>query len=129
MIVCLFHRAEGRRQQTVPSEEVPAGDCQVHQIGAVRAAHVGGALARLCQPLSSAIPGKYCADDKIKENVLDSFTLLKTILQMKEYPKCMEDIESSLEAGYPEAARYKLLERKVKCLVNLGNVAGKIVSL
>ena len=42
---------------------------------------------------------------------------------MKEYPKCMEDIESSLEAGYPKAARYKLLERKVKCLVNLGNVA------
>ena len=46
---------------------------------------------------------------------------------MKEYPKCMEDIESSLEAGYPKAARYKLLERKVKCLVNLGNVAGKIL--
>ena len=44
---------------------------------------------------------------------------------MKEYPKCMEDIESSLEAGYPTAARYKLLERKVKCRVNLGNVTGR----
>ena len=44
---------------------------------------------------------------------------------MKEYSKCLEDIESSLEGGYPKTARYKLLERKVKCRVNLGNVTGK----
>ena len=47
---------------------------------------------------------------------------------MKEYSKCMGDIESSLEAGYPKAARYKLLERKVKCLVSLGNVTGKEIT-
>ena len=41
----------------------------------------------------------------------------------------MGDIESSLEAGYPKAARYKLLERKVKCLVSLGNVTGKEITL
>ena len=41
---------------------------------------------------------------------------------MKEFSKCMDDIESSLEAGYPKAARYKLLERRIKCLLNLGNV-------
>ena len=44
---------------------------------------------------------------------------------MKEYSKCAEDIESSLAAGYPKAARYKLLERRVKCRVNLGDVTGK----
>ena len=63
LIVSLFHRAERRRQQTVPGEEVPAGDCQVHQVGAVRPAQVGGALTRLCKPLRSAIPGKICAFD------------------------------------------------------------------
>ena len=55
--LCLFNRAQRRRQQAVSSEEVLAGDCEVHEIGAIRAAHVGGAVARVCQPLRGAIPG------------------------------------------------------------------------
>jgi hypothetical protein len=46
------------------------------------------------------------------------------LFQMKEYAKCIEDIGYSLEAGYPEVSRYKLVERKIKCLIFMEQVTG-----
>ena len=40
--------------------------------------------------------------------------------QLKDYNSCLQDIEWALYFGYPEELQYKLLERRGKCLDQLG---------
>ena len=42
------------------------------------------------------------------------------LLQMKKHKECIEDIELALKYGYPEDLKYKLLDRKGRCLMELG---------
>ena len=42
------------------------------------------------------------------------------LVRLDRHQAALEDIELALESGYPEQNRYKLLERKGKCLIQLG---------
>merc|ERR1711892_1296449 len=42
------------------------------------------------------------------------------LLKLGEYNSSIADIDLAIEAGYPEENRYKLIERKAKCLANTG---------
>lgn len=41
---------------------------------------------------------------------------------LNEYDNCLQDIEGALEFGYPEDLRYKVFERKGRCLKALGKL-------
>ena len=45
-----------------------------------------------------------------------------TFFALKKYEKCLQDIELSVESGYPPASVYKLHIRKCKCLLELGRI-------
>ena len=42
------------------------------------------------------------------------------LVRLDKNGEALEDISLALEAGYPEENRYKLLERRAKCLLHLG---------
>ena len=42
------------------------------------------------------------------------------LVRLDKHEAALEDIEVSLESGYPEPNRYKLLERKGRCHLKLG---------
>ena len=42
------------------------------------------------------------------------------LVRLDRHGEALEDISLALEAGYPEENRYKLLERRAKCLLHLG---------
>ena len=46
------------------------------------------------------------------------------LVQMKKYSSALKDIRLSVEAGYPTKLRYKLQQRKLQCLLQLGQVDG-----
>jgi len=60
-----------------------------------------------------------------KRGVSNSFSLAVanrsfSLLKLGDHESAIEDIDLAIEAGYPEEKRYKLVERKAKCLVNIG---------
>lgn len=45
-----------------------------------------------------------------------------TFYQLKQFERCLDDIELALEAGYPTSLLYKLYIRQCKCLLELGKI-------
>jgi hypothetical protein len=41
------------------------------------------------------------------------------LFKLKEYTRCVEDIDIALEAGYPASLRYKVAERRFRCSLML----------
>lgn len=59
-------------------------------------------------------------DEEASELALAYGNRSATLLQMKMYAECLDDIDQTLFHGYPFQLRYKLLDRKGRCLVELG---------
>ncbi|TRY68906.1 hypothetical protein TCAL_03792 [Tigriopus californicus] len=45
-----------------------------------------------------------------------------TFYQLRQFERCLDDIELALEAGYPTSLLYKLFIRQCKCLLELGKI-------
>jgi len=50
------------------------------------------------------------------------------LLHLKKYKNCLEDIEFAIEYGYPKDMKYKMLERRGKCHLELRNTELAVAS-
>lgn len=51
-----------------------------------------------------------------------------SLLHLGDYSRALGDIELALDSGYPIDLRYKLIERRAKCLLGLGRPPAEIKS-
>ena len=60
------------------------------------------------------------SDGKCKEIALALGNRSAVYFQMKEFEKCLDDLEAALMFGYPESLQYKIFDRKGRSLWELG---------
>ena len=52
-----------------------------------------------------------------------------TLMQMHKFDACAADVDLALATGFPSHLRYKLLDRKGRCLAKSGNAPGAVEAL